>query len=165
MYNKALFICRFQPFHLGHLKSLEFALAEAKHVVVGIGSSQEHSTDSNPLTAEERMHIIDRVLRSKRIRRYSILEIPDFGTDREWYEYIMNFEEGIDIVITSNPGVRKVFKAHGIRVMMPPMERRNEISGTIIRRKIRNSNDSWRELVHPVAAKIIQEKLGRIKGG
>lgn len=159
MHRNALFICRFQPFHLGHMSSLQFALKNARHVIIGIGSAQERYTDSNPLDFEDRALIIRSVLASKGIKRCSILEIPDFKTDEEWYGHIRKAIGKVDFVISSNVWVRDVFEGHGVRVVKPPMFRRNEISGTIIREKIRNGG-AWKELVDPAAAGLIEDKMG-----
>ena len=41
---KALFIGRFQPFHLGHLLLLQRLSTQYEEIIIGIGSSQYHDT-------------------------------------------------------------------------------------------------------------------------
>ena len=38
-------IGRFQPFHLGHLEAIKFALSKAEHLHIGIGSSNKRFKD------------------------------------------------------------------------------------------------------------------------
>ena len=49
-----LLIGRFQPFHLGHLDALGFALSKVDKLWVGLGSSNKSIEKSNPFSAEER---------------------------------------------------------------------------------------------------------------
>jgi cytidyltransferase-like protein len=53
-YKVALFIGRFQPFHKGHLYSLEKCLEIAESVIVGVGSSQDSGTENNPWSYDVR---------------------------------------------------------------------------------------------------------------
>ena len=53
--KRGLFIGRFQPFHLGHLKDIKRAIQEVDELVIGVGSSNEECTKENPFTVEERI--------------------------------------------------------------------------------------------------------------
>ncbi|MEM3079801.1 MAG: adenylyltransferase/cytidyltransferase family protein, partial [Thermoproteota archaeon] len=54
MSSRGLFIGRFQPFHLGHLKAVEYIINRVDEVIIGIGSAQYSHTLENPFTAGER---------------------------------------------------------------------------------------------------------------
>jgi bifunctional NMN adenylyltransferase/nudix hydrolase len=54
----AVFIGRFQPFHIGHKSVIDLALANCDKVIVIIGSSNEPRTARNPFTFEERKAMI-----------------------------------------------------------------------------------------------------------
>lgn len=58
MYETALYIGRFQPFHNGHLRTLQKAMELAKRVVVGIGSDGVEMDYRNPWSSSERMGMI-----------------------------------------------------------------------------------------------------------
>lgn len=58
MYDFAVFIGRFQPFHSGHRACIEQALIKAKQVILVIGSHDGARTTRNPFTTEERERII-----------------------------------------------------------------------------------------------------------
>ena len=49
-----LLIGRFQPFHLGHLDALRFALSKVDKLWIGLGSSNKPLQKNNPFSAEER---------------------------------------------------------------------------------------------------------------
>ena len=51
-------IGRFQPFHLGHLEAIKFALSKVEHLHLGIGSSNKNHEKRNPFTADERKKMI-----------------------------------------------------------------------------------------------------------
>jgi bifunctional NMN adenylyltransferase/nudix hydrolase len=53
-YDLAVFIGRFEPFHLGHLATLERALESAAHVAVLIGSAEAPRSGKNPWSYGER---------------------------------------------------------------------------------------------------------------
>ena len=55
---KALFIGRFQPFHLGHLLLLQRLSKQYDEFIIGIGSSQYQNTYDNPFSEEERRQMI-----------------------------------------------------------------------------------------------------------
>ena len=54
----AVFILRAQPFHFGHRAVIEQALAQAKHVLLLLGSSHQPRSPRNPFTHEERAAMI-----------------------------------------------------------------------------------------------------------
>lgn len=58
MQKLAVFIGRFQPFHLGHKKVIDEALKQADDVLVLIGSSGSPRTVRNPFTFNERRKMI-----------------------------------------------------------------------------------------------------------
>lgn len=58
MNSIALFVGRFQPWHIGHRDALDTILGAHNHVKIVIGSAQESRTEKNPWTAPEREEII-----------------------------------------------------------------------------------------------------------
>ena len=53
-----LLIGRFQPFHLGHLDAVNFALSQVENLWISIGSSNKSHEQRNPFTADERKEMI-----------------------------------------------------------------------------------------------------------
>ena len=64
----AIIIGRFQPFHLGHKKLIDFALKDYDKVIVVIGSHKKARNIKNPWTAEERQDMISNTMNSDRIQ-------------------------------------------------------------------------------------------------
>ena len=81
--NVALYLGRFQPFHLGHLDAIDQIIADGvDRIIVGIGSSQEELTRANPFSYDERKEMINRVLIDSNIK-FEICSIPDFASNQD----------------------------------------------------------------------------------
>jgi cytidyltransferase-like protein len=61
----ALFIGRFQPFHLGHERVVRAGLAQVERVLLLIGSSNRARSTRDPWTFEEREHDSLRIFRER----------------------------------------------------------------------------------------------------
>lgn len=80
-----VFIGRFQPFHLGHLKALRAAIQTSHHVVVVIGSSNAPPSLKNPWSVKERERMIYYALRPSEREKISFASQDDLpGTDQKW---------------------------------------------------------------------------------
>lgn len=66
-YDYAIVIGRFQPFHVGHERVLQFAFQHARRLIVLIGSSYQHRSPKNPFTFEERSRMISKTLDKERV--------------------------------------------------------------------------------------------------
>jgi len=105
----ALFIGRFQPFHLGHLDALQQIAKKYDTIKVGIGSSNESGTDKNPYDFETRVQMIN----SCSLEIPANLEfypLPDFGNDDKWLKNTLEVVGDFDTVFTGNPHVNKLFE-------------------------------------------------------
>jgi len=159
-YKLGLLIGRFQPFHLGHLRAVQYAASKCEKLVIGIGSAQESGTERNPFDAETRKNMILQSLIEVHtdVSKIDFIKIPDFMDDEKWYTYIKSQIKDIDIVFSGNPWVKRIFKTRGIKVVTPPWYNRGEISGTKVRSLIRNG-EKWEGLVpHAVIGIINQHK-------
>lgn len=88
VYDAAVFIGRFQPFHLGHKRVIDEALKMAKKVIIVIGSARAARNIRNPFTFEERKDMIEVVFPEETQftykgngRRIEIVGIPDYPYD------------------------------------------------------------------------------------
>jgi nicotinamide-nucleotide adenylyltransferase len=154
---RALFIGRFQPFHMGHLKAIEYVSSKVDKVVIGVGSSQKSGTAENPFTLEERGRMMEWSLENV---NYTIEEIPDFGDDEKWLDYIKDKIQ-FDVVYTNGPNERKIFIEAGFEVEDVPFFNREEYSATEIRRRMTEGGD-WIGLV-PDGTKRVLEQIGGVE--
>ncbi|NON63366.1 nicotinamide-nucleotide adenylyltransferase, partial [Acidianus sp. RZ1] len=81
---------RFQPFHLGHLSVIKWALERVDELIILVGSAQESHTLNNPFTAGERIEMIRLSLREHGIPtdRYYIIPIPDILMNSVWTYHV-----------------------------------------------------------------------------
>ena len=151
-----LLIGRFQPFHLGHLEALRFALSMADRLWVGIGSSNKPIGYENPFTADERKDMILSSIDDKTMQRISIYEIPDVDNHIRWMELIDKIVPQFGLVFTNDSMTARLYsKRPGIRAVGIPFLKRHELSGTRIRDMIRAQQNNWRELVPTGTQKIL----------
>jgi nicotinamide-nucleotide adenylyltransferase len=155
----ALFIGRFQPFHLAHLQDIKTILKEADELIIGIGSSDEKHTKENPFTVKERIEMIDLVLPNNNITNYTVFPIPDFHDDKKWIEHTKTLVPKFDAVYTGNDWTERCFKKNKYEVKKLKLIK--GISSTIIRNRILKNKD-WQSLVPKEVASYI-EKIDGIK--
>ncbi len=148
----ALFVGRFQPLHIGHLKVIKWILKKYDKVIIIIGSSQKSNTDRNPFTVEERKEMIKRTLKIEGIKKYEIIEIPDVYDDDTWVKSILE-KAKFDTVFTMNPWTKKCFEKFNIPVKEHP--KFGGISASRIRKRIREGKE-WEHLVPKEVAKIVK---------
>ena len=89
--NVAVFIGRFQPFHLGHQHVVEQALKNYNHVIFLLGSAEQARTPKNPFTFEERKKMIENSLSNNDDVKISILPLHDYIYDNQkWIAEVQN---------------------------------------------------------------------------
>lgn len=154
--SRVLFIGRFQPFHKGHLAMAKRIVAKHDEVIIGIGSAQYSHTGENPFTAGERYEMIHRALDDASVGGYNIVPIPDTHVHSVWVSHILSLLPTFETVYTNSALVIRLFKERGITVVSLPMESRELLSGTEIRRRMLKGED-WRTLVPRVVAEYIDE--------
>jgi len=158
--KRGLFIGRFQPFHLGHLKDIKEALKEVDKLIIGVGSSQENHTKENPFSVKERIEMIEYVLSAEDIVSFKIFPIPDFKNDGKWVEHIETLVPKFDVVFTGNRWTEKCFRKKGYKIKKIKLIK--GINSTTIRNRILK-NKNWQELVPEKTIEYLK-KIKGIKG-
>ena len=152
-----LLIGRFQPFHLGHLDALQFALSKVDKLWVGLGSSNLPPQKDNPFSAEQRQEMIlssiDEVMKEK----ISIYFIPDLDNHMKWIEKIDTIVPKFDIIFSNDELTNHLYSKRDIQIMTIPFLKRDKLSGTRIRDLI-ISDQNWNDLV-PEGSKNFLEKI------
>jgi len=161
---KVLFIGRFQPFHNGHLKVIEYVLDKYEELIIGIGSSQYKDEPKNPFSFKERKEMIDEALKDENISNYKTIDIPDIHNPPKWVEHVLSIVSDFDFVVTNNSFTKELFEEKGFKVITTPVFNEEKFSGKVIRKKIKN-NEKWEDLVPESTVKIIKKINGtkRIK--
>ena len=160
--KRALFIGRFQPFHIAHLKDVNEILKSYDEVLIGIGSSQEKNTFENPFSYNERKKMISKVLKGNKINNFRIYPVPDLYDDAKWIDCIKKNIPKFDIAFSGNEWTLRCFRKHNFKVKKIKLIK--EISSTKIREMI-VKNGNWEILVPQEIVKSIKNIKGveRIK--
>lgn len=141
-----LLIGRFQPFHLGHLDALHFALSKVDKLWIGLGSSNKPIQKTNPFSAEERKEMILSSIEESIKHKIQIYFIPDLENHIKWIDLIDTIVPKFDIVFTNDELTRHLYSKRNVAVLSIPFVKRDVLSGTNIRNMIKN-NQKWEDLV------------------
>lgn len=141
-----LVIGRFQPFHLGHLDALRFALTKVENLWLGLGSSNKPPEKNNPFSAEERKQMILSSIDDSMKEKISIYFIPDLDNHVRWIEMIDDIVPQFQIVFSNDPLTDHLYSKRSIQVVPIPFLNRDDLSGTNIRNLIA-SDQKWEHLV------------------
>lgn len=167
MLYRGLFIGRFQPFHLGHLVTIKFALRKVEELIIVIGSAQKSHEMRNPFTAGERIQMIKDSLDSDNeidTRKVFMIPIPDINTHSLWTHQVDALVPKYKVIFTNDPFTHILFKEKGMKVIEPRLHQREELSATEVRSRMVKGGD-WKKLVTSQTVKVIEDVHGirRIK--
>ncbi|MEM1583242.1 MAG: nicotinamide-nucleotide adenylyltransferase [Nitrososphaerota archaeon] len=159
--RRGLFVGRFQPPHIGHLTAIKNILKECDELNIVVGSAQYSYTFKNPFTAGERIEMIRLMLKEENISldKVIIVPIPDIGEHSLWVSRVKTFVPKFDIVYSNNPLVQRLFADAGYQVKQIELYRREEVIGTLIRKKMIKDED-WKQYI----PRIVVEYIDSIRG-
>lgn len=149
-----LYIGRFQPFHLGHLDAIKFALSQVENLWIGIGSSNKSNEKRNPFTADERKEMIISSLNDETKKRIQIYYIPDIGDHAKWTYHIDSIVPKYDVVFSNDDFTQTLYQKREIKVIPVPLKERENLSGTTIRENIAMGK-RWQEFVPEGTKKVL----------
>ena len=151
-----LLIGRFQPFHLGHLDAVLFALSRVENLWIGIGSSNKHNEKKNPFTADERREMIVSSIEPSIIDRINIFNIPDVDNHEKWTFEIDQIVPKYDVVFSNDEFTKTLFEKRKIDVIPVVLKDREKFSGTNIRQLI-TDDKNWQDLVPRGTRKVLDK--------
>ncbi len=139
MFDTAILIGRFEPVHSGHLALLQNALAQARQVIVIVGSAFQARSPKNPFTWEERAAMLLGAIPEVDRKRTTVLPIRDYYDEARWVQAVQqavaehspakaniglvgHFKDATSSYLSSFPTWRLI-----------PMERQGNIDATMIR--------------------------------
>ncbi len=147
---RALFPGRFQPFHLGHLKVVKWALERFDELIILVGSAQESHTLYNPFTAGERVEMIYNALEEESLyRKVFLFPLIESFSNKNWIHDVELVSPKFSAVITGNPLVMTSIRDK-YDIVVPKQFNREKYNSTLIRNMILKGED-WKDLVpYPV---------------
>lgn len=153
-----LYVGRFQPFHLGHLRAVKYILDRVDDLTIVVGSAQHSHTIENPFTAGERITMIRRALKEARINgdRYGVIPLPDDEFHKVWVAHLLSQTPSFDIAYTNEPLTFRLLKEGGLRVERIPMFDRRNLTATEVRRRLIKGG-KWQELVPVSVARYLKQ--------
>jgi nicotinamide-nucleotide adenylyltransferase len=165
-FKRALFVGRFQPFHLGHLKAIEHVFPQTEELIIAIGSAQYNYEPDNPFSGGERLIMIRRTLNENNFdpSRYLIVPLPDLHRPLEWVTWTISLVGNIDAVFSNDPVTKRVFGEKGYVVKPVPFCNKELYCGSKIRRLMK-TGETWRDLVPKNVSSYIDaiDGVNRIK--
>ena len=128
-----LLIGRFQPFHLGHLAALRFALPKVDKLWLGLGSSNKPMEKNNPFSVDERKKMILSSIEDSIKNKISIFPIPDLDNHVKWIQNIDTIVPDYEIIFSNDPMTEHLYSKRKIQVITIPFLKRDQLSGTRLR--------------------------------
>jgi nicotinamide-nucleotide adenylyltransferase len=158
MVTRGLYVGRFQPFHLGHLKAIQRVLKEADEAVIVIGSAQYSHNANNPFTAGERLVMIRRALTEAGVdySRVWVVPVPDVHLHMLWVAALEGYTPRFNVVYSNESLTRRLFMEAGYKVRSIQFYERKDYNSTLVREKMLKG-DSWASLVPKSVAEFITE--------
>ncbi|MFW9995296.1 MAG: nicotinamide-nucleotide adenylyltransferase [Candidatus Odinarchaeota archaeon] len=142
---RALFLGRFNPFHLGHLTALASIWKEqgVEEMIIAIGSCDKSYSMEHPFSAGERLLMIKRALveNGYPLEKVHLITIPDSNNNSLWVAQVENYAPPFEYVFSNNALIKILFSAKGYVVKPINMTKRDEYNGTFIRKQIASDRD------------------------
>ena len=153
-----LLVGRFQPFHLGHLEGVKYALKKVDYLYVVVGSAQRSHERDNPFTAAERITMIKSALDGNGVdpSKWMAIPVADADSHSLWVATVMSMVPKFDMVFTNDALTFLLFEEEGIQVQAVPYFDRSRYSATNVRLRILERKD-WESLVPRQVAKLVKE--------
>lgn len=160
--DTGLLVGRFQPFHLGHLHAVNYALSHVDVLRLAIGSSNRFNEPENPFSIDERRAMIQNSLDEDAQKRITIHTIPDVQHHIRWLRLIQDRVPPFCVIFTNDPTTSRLYHVRGMSVRGIPFHNRSDLSGTNIRRII-SDGGNWPDLVPAPTIPIIKAAIERIR--
>ena len=155
---------RGQPLHNGHISLINLMLEECSNPNIVLGSIQESRTERNPFTFEERKQMIQNIYKDK----INIYGVEDMLNNNElWLKTVFSkIKNKIDVYYCGDNDNGKFFKndIKIIRKLDRNKQKENlKISGTEIRKMIKENNKNWKLFIPKENIKLIEDYIKKLK--
>ena len=161
-FRRALFVGRFQPFHLGHMWMIEKALKQAKELIIAVGSAEDNHQKENPFTASERAEMILEALLEKGISRdrFFLMPVRNINNYDLWVKHLENLLPMFEAIFTGSGVVQNLFSTYSCKyqvVFFSETDKELDISATSIREAILAGDiKRWEKMVPPAVSSFLR---------
>lgn len=164
--KRALYIGRFQPFHNGHLRAVEFIDENYDYdeIMIVVGNNLSSHEEENPMTLGERIEMIESVFKPFRLDdKVSVRGISDIQHNHVWVGHVTSQIPKFDAVFTNNPTVEILFEdsPYDYDLFDIDMHQREVYRGSTIREAITNEFNWEHAVPTSVSEFMIENKLDR----
>ncbi len=94
-FDYLVFIGRFQPFHLAHMRTIQIALEHSQHVILALGSAQNERNIKNPFLAVEREQMILSNFSEEDQARIKFVHVIDVYNDEKWQKLVKSLVDDV----------------------------------------------------------------------
>lgn len=141
MTKTAVFLWRFQPFHIWHMSIVDRIFQQGfERLLLIIGSADKSGTDENPWNVQEREEIIRASIPLELQEKIDISSLVDVPDDDVWCENLKDIFSWEVTLFTGNEWVKGICERHGIQTDWIGSYD-IDISGTRIREMIQKGED------------------------
>jgi nicotinamide-nucleotide adenylyltransferase len=156
--RNGLYVGRFQPFHLGHLAAVRYALTHVDFLYIVVGSADKSHEPENPFTVAERLAMLRAALSEAGVdsRLWLPIPVPDIQSHYLWPQLVEMYVPPFEVVFSNEPLTMRLFEERGKQVVQVPLFKRDIYSATEVRRRIVNDED-WEELLPPAVVRFLNE--------
>ncbi|MFC1697261.1 NUDIX domain-containing protein [Nanoarchaeota archaeon] len=167
----ALVIGRFQGVHIGHADLFKQLVENGvKKVYVGVGTVPEEDfpNKKNMFSFYETRQMLEPVIKESGLE-YELKQIPDINNPPKYGEYVKEFfpemNENNTFVFSGNSYTTDCFTNYGLNYeIKDPIKRNGEdLCATVVRQKIIDQDETWRDLVPETTEQIIDNHAGRYR--
>lgn len=153
-----MYVGRFQPFHLGHLYAVRYALKTVDRLIIAIGSSQKSYEPRHPFTLGERIEMVLLAMGEARIpaSRFLLVPIPDVEVHPTWVSLLEYSCPSFGVAFSNDSLTIRLLRGGGHRVLKVPLQERADLSGTSIRERM-SRGEPWEHLVARSVASYIKK--------
>lgn len=156
---RALLLGRFQPFHRGHVSVAEYALDRYGELVVAIGSARQSYSFANPFTGGER-YLMARQALAPFAETVAVVPVPDINRYGLYPHHVADLCPPFDVVLSNKALIREIFADAGYQIEDTPEYERERYCGTVIRHKMAQGDEGWRDLVPDDVEAVIDDVDG-----
>jgi nicotinamide-nucleotide adenylyltransferase len=160
--NYALFMGRFQPFHLGHLSVIKEAVKKKERLIIAIGSAEANYRPSNPFTCRERFQMIEAALDEAKIplSKFIIFPIRNIDNYALWPHHVELFLPPFQKIYTGSDTVKWLYMNENINRLQKyeiiNVSKKIAVTATEIRRLMLHGG-KWEKLVPKSVAALLKK--------